>query len=331
MYSDEDLDSAINANILNQESVKNFRQFIAQQRHSALNDEEHFRLISGFNDVFVSVACLLFLFSLSWLGSQLNSMLSALLVMIGSWLLAKPFVIKRRLALPAIVLLFSYVGSFFWLSLILFTLIYEDAAALGAGIATLVGAYVHWRYFKVPITIAAGVACLVGSVISFISEFSTLKTFMPAVFFMGGLFCFMYAMWWDSQDRHRQTRKSDVGFWLHLLAAPLIVHPIFTSIGIFDTNSNLLQISLVLLLYASLAIVSLIVDRRALMLSALFYALYALTHMLKTYGSLDQGFALAGLMIGGALLILSVFWHSTRALLIRHLPIAYQHKLPTVQ
>ena len=36
-------------------------------------------------------------------------------------------------------------------------------------------------------------------------------------------------------------------------------------------------------------------------------------------------------MIGGALLILSVFWHSTRALLIRHLPIAYQHKLPTVQ
>lgn len=86
-----------------------------------------------------------------------------------------------------------------------------------------------------------------------------------------------------------------------------------------------------LLLYASLAIVSLIVDRRALMLSALFYALYALTHMLKTYGSLDQGFALAGLMIGGALLILSVFWHSTRALLIRHLPIAYQHKLPTVQ
>jgi hypothetical protein len=30
-------------------------------------------------------------------------------------------------------------------------------------------------------------------------------------------------MWWDSSDRARLTRRSDVAFWLHLLAAPMIV------------------------------------------------------------------------------------------------------------
>ena len=85
-----------------------------------------------------------------------------------------------------------------------------------------------------------------------------------------------------------------------------------------------------LLLYSILGIVSLIVDRRALMLSSLLYVLYALNHMLKTYGAVDQSFAIAGLIIGGALLILSVFWHSSRAQLISRLPNSYQEKLPAL-
>ena len=47
-----------------------------------------------------------------------------------------------------------------------------------------------------------------------------------------GIGVFLFAMWWDASDRARTTRRSDVAFWLHLLAAPMIAHPIFTLLGL---------------------------------------------------------------------------------------------------
>ena len=46
-----------------------------------------------------------------------------------------------------------------------------------------------------------------------------------------GVGVFLFAMRWDSSDPARQTRRSDVAFWLHLLAATgvlLIVFAIFS-------------------------------------------------------------------------------------------------------
>ena len=40
--------------------------------------------------------------------------------------------------------------------------------------------------------------------------------------FVAGLGVFAFAMRWDLQDPERITRRSDVAFWLHLAAAPLI-------------------------------------------------------------------------------------------------------------
>ena len=37
-----------------------------------------------------------------------------------------------------------------------------------------------------------------------------------------GIGVFLFAMRWDSSDPARVTRRSDVAFWLHLLAAPMI-------------------------------------------------------------------------------------------------------------
>lgn len=332
MYSDEDLDAAVNAKVLSQDSVQHFREFIAKQRNGSLNDEEHFRLISGFNDVFVAIAAMLFMASISWLGTKVAPFIGALGLLFSAWFLAETFVRKRRLAFPAIVLLISFIGSIFWLSISLLRYLMTDPSMLLiAGIITFFASYLHWRRFQVPITVATAVAFVLAAIISFMTEEKALIRFIMPMFFVAGLSCFAYAMWWDSQDRHRQTRKSDVAFWLHLLAAPLIVHPIFSTIGILHQNSGLFEISLVLLLYGILGFVSLMVDRRALMLSSLLYVLYALNHMLKTYGVLDQSFAIAGLMIGGALLILSVFWHSSRAQLIGLLPSHYQQKLPALQ
>jgi hypothetical protein len=45
------------------------------------------------------------------------------------------------------------------------------------------------------------------------------------------LVVFGIALRWDASDRERRTRRADVAFWLHLLAAPLLVHPVFTTLG----------------------------------------------------------------------------------------------------
>src|SRR5437588_323954 len=47
-----------------------------------------------------------------------------------------------------------------------------------------------------------------------------------------GLITFALALAWDMSDPMRRTRRSDVAFWLHLLAAPAIVHPAFGLLGL---------------------------------------------------------------------------------------------------
>ena len=56
---------------------------------------------------------------------------------------------------------------------------------------------------------------------------------LPLVF-AAGLAVFAFAMRWDTSDRARETRRSDVAFWLHLLAAPMIAHPLFHWLGITE-------------------------------------------------------------------------------------------------
>src|SRR5688572_14366100 len=135
-------------------------------------------------------------------------------------------------------------------------------------------------------------------------------------------------MWWDSSDRARITRRSDVAFWLHLLAAPMIVHPVFTLLGLNDGNATIGEGLVVILLYAVLAIAALAIDRRALLVSALAYVLYALTELFKQIGAVELSVALTALVIGSALLLLSAFWHQARRVVVGALPGELVTKLP---
>ena len=56
MYSQNDLDEAVAAGALSAESATSLRNFIEAQRSLPAVDEEQFRLITGFNDIFVSIA-----------------------------------------------------------------------------------------------------------------------------------------------------------------------------------------------------------------------------------------------------------------------------------
>lgn len=335
MYTDEDLSAAVKANILSAEAVSQFRTFVAKQQNTTLVDEEHFRLVSSFNDFFVVIACILVLISVAWLGASISHSVAGLALAATAWGLAEFFVLRRKMALPAIVLLITFIVGSAWFAGVLF---FQSGnppsmmALMVAGATAAIAAWLHWLRFQVPITVAAGVAAVITAAIAIASyHFPQARAWTYALFLIGGMTTFMLAMYWDAQDKKRQTRKTDVAFWLHLVAAPLIVHPIFSMLGVLSNQGNAMVGLIVMVLYTSLAAVSIAIDRRALMVSALVYVLFSFTSLFNTYGVMQSGFAVTGVMIGSMLLLLSAFWHGCRARLLALLPTKLQMYLPPLK
>ena len=332
MYSDEDLAAAVEAKILSPDNVAAFRAFMAAQRQSAVADEEQFRLVTSFNDIFVTIACVLVFWAASAFDVPL--LLKAAVIAAGAWALAEYFTRLRRMALPSIVLLIAFIsGCFTGLSDVLFMLTESEEARwpfVLAGLVTTGLGLTHWVRFRVPITVAAIAAVLVG-------VFMTLGTMAlgeapNALWLVAGLAVLAAALYYDASDRLRETRRADVGFWLHLLAAPLLVHPIFTT-TIFDIEGapGLGAAVLVVAMYLLIAVFALCIDRRALMISALGYVFYALNELLTAGGTITLDFAVTALLIGSFLLLLSAFWQKTRNATMRLCPEVLRAYLPPVE
>ena len=328
MYTNEDLKNAVSEGIFKQEDVEKFRAYISQSHNSPSVDEENFRLISGFNDIFVVIASILLLLSASWVTYDIHPLLSAIVVAAISWGLAEFFVRKRKMSLPAILLLISFVSSVFVGISRMFESTTEVSLMISAA-AAIVAAFIHWKRFAVPITVAAGVLALVVFLVTmFLSTSDHILEYIQYVILSLGIGTFLIAMYWDASDTKRITRNSDVAFWLHLLSAPLIIHPIFSLLGIFDEHTGNETIVIIVMLYVVLSVISLIVDRRVFMVSSLVYVLYALNELFKTYGIENNSFALTGILIGFSLLMLSGYWSKARSVLLRFMPAFIQSKVP---
>src|SRR6476620_5364879 len=189
MYSQQELDDAVAAGVISAEAAAALRAHVEGQRSIAIPDEEQFRLITGFNDIFVSIAAAILLVAVGWIGQSIGqstglfisdhgdtgpSFIAPLAVAATSWGLALFFTGKRRMALPSIVLLLTFVGGVLASTgFLLVQIIGPDRlnspndvlAAIIGGVSAAVAAlaaFVHWRKFHVPITIAAGAAAVAG-------------------------------------------------------------------------------------------------------------------------------------------------------------------------
>ena len=328
MYTDEDLKSAVNKGIFTEAAVSSFRSYMSASKSSPSADEENFKLISGFNDIFVVIACILLLACSAWVTFGFSPALSLAVVATISWGLAEFFVLKRKMSLPAIVLLIAFVGGVFSCFAYLFNAPSENAFMFAA-IASSIAAWLHWKRFNVPITVAAGIATILIFFVSLLASFfPQLRDHYLAIVFIAGIISFGFAMYWDSSDRTRTTGRSDIAFWLHLLAAPLIVHPVFTVLRGLSNDQEMLAIIIIVSLYLLLTSISLIIDRRAFMVSSLIYVLYALNQLFDTYGLANNSFAIAGVIIGFSLLLLSGYWAKVRRSLLQYLPVNIQVKVP---
>ena len=353
MYSETDLEAAVAAGALSPHEAQKFRDYVAGSRATPLVDEEHFRLLTGFNDIFVAIATVILLVALAWIGHSIGPVVdvdgpsptSGLLVAGAAWALAEFFTRKRRMALPSILLLLAFVGGVLVTSALTLILVIGEAslqnnetglALVGAAAAALAAgaAWLHWRRFRVPITVAAGAAAIVGLVLALIAsvvgDVPQLDNILLGFALLLGIGVFLFAMWWDASDPRRQTRRSDVAFWLHLLSAPLIVHPVFVLLGLTEGTATTGEAVMVIALYLGLGFTALAVDRRALLVSALAYVLFALNNLFQNYGVVELSVAFTALIIGSALLLLSAFWHTARRGVVKTLPPALQSKLPAV-
>jgi hypothetical protein len=356
MYSQQELDDAVVAGVITADAANALRAHVSGQRSTAIPDEEQFRLLTGFNDIFVSIAAAILLFAVGWIGQSIGqntglalgedgpSFIAPLAVAATSWALALFFTAKRRMALPSILLLLSFVTSVFATAGIgLASILGEDALnnnnlvagilVSASGAIAAAAAWLHWRRFRVPITIAACAAAVsaiaVGLLISALGQdVDNAKNVILGLILALGVGIFLFAMWWDGSDRARLTRRSDVAFWLHLLAAPMIVHPVFTLLGLNDGNATIGEGVVVILLYVALGITALAIDRRALLVSALAYVLFAMQQLFREFGAVELNVALTALVIGSALLMLSAFWHQARAVIVRPLPESLRDRLP---
>src|SRR4051812_13538431 len=72
MYSQQEIDDAVASGVLSAEAADALRTHIAQQRSTPIADEEQFRLITGFNDIFVSIAAAILLFAVGWIGQSIG-------------------------------------------------------------------------------------------------------------------------------------------------------------------------------------------------------------------------------------------------------------------
>jgi hypothetical protein len=334
-----DLEAAVAKGVLDRSAADGLTEFLIQNRDEAANDpdEERLRLITGFNDIFVTIGIALFLGALNYLLSTSGALASGAGVAIAAWGLAEVFTKRKRMALPSIVLLIVFVVSSAGVSHSLFApasslfsfFDYSNLPGLPYGLAAVAASVIHWLRFRVPITIAAFAAGLAITAVAMVETIKSGFVFEQTslVFIPIGLAIFAVAMKFDMSDRNRMTQRTDIAFWLHLLAAPLIVHSIVYPLLNESAMSTGAAIA-ILALFAVLSFVALAIDRRALLVSSLLYLGYASSQILTWSGVASENLGLSVLIVGGTVLTLSVAWQPMRRLVLKMMPEAIRLRVP---
>lgn len=281
-------------------------------------DEEDIRLTTGFADIFTTLVLVIGASALLALAGPFGGLL-----MIGAaFALGKPIVRAREFAAASSALA---IGVAF------------GAGTLGAAMVGLFGLLlaaglcaVYWRGFKVPIALALAWALLIFTATAL--PVAGLEDNLEAYTRVGalGLVCggalFGLGLWYDYRDRTRTTRLSDVAFWLHLGAAPLLVHGLFAVTGVDPFSGEVADPWFVLAVFAVLTLTSLVIDRRPLLISSFIYLLIAVGTLLTRWqGETDEidrftTAALAPAVIGAFLLVLAAAWSPLRRAILCALP-----------
>jgi hypothetical protein len=348
-----DLDAAVAAGVIRSDQADALRRFDETQRHAPGATEERFRLVSGFADIMAAIG----IGMVAWAGIVLVAMApwTGVIVPFAYWKGAAYFTEQRRMMLTSFILFagFALSAAMGALAVALFILGKSPLKATMTDIANIWGfmvaaittgaCWLYWRRFQLPVAYAAFAVALVNVAVTVI------RLLIPGMPSLGvdlvgatvGPILFAWAMRWDISDVRRETIRSDVAFWLHIAAGFQIVKSAMTLLlGTAHASTGWWRMFVrpatptaadafaVLAIFAVFAVIALIIDRRSLLTSGMFYAVPAL-------GSLIGGgalmFAPALFVTGISLILLAVQWSSWREKLLGFLPDAIVAQLPRVQ
>jgi hypothetical protein len=362
MLDEDDLEAAVAEGIVTPAQVEALRLFVSNRRRTAERaDDERFRFMRGFNDFFFAVGIVLFGSGVAYfadLDPVRNAFAAAII-----WGLAEFMVGRMHLVLPGILLACLFAFFAFRLTKLDWSYIaqltglpfhpgrlttdsnwifgsLEPIAVAGKALVAGLAATAFYARFRLPFALLV----IAGSVVLFVSMiFGSIlanESMTGLLILMGcGFGVFAAAMAYDISDRTRTTRYADCAFWLHLLAAPLIVHSLIrltVSVSVpvpFWLDMTTTSAISIYVIVAFLTAIAVLIDRRALLVSALSYLGitigYALTGAMRAGVDSRPVVVFATLLILGALvLVLGVFWQPLRRILLRPLPSALVERLP---
>lgn len=341
--------------------------------------DEQLRLIGGGNDIFVTIGILLLFaggsFALApFFGSQPDIM--AGIAAASVWVLAEIVTRQRRMRLSSTVLALMFMGAAGWFvwrgagsQIDLSTLeanplsvfaLRGDAGWLSvAGTAAFTGAAAlyFWR-FRVPVLAAVIALALTGFAFlqtglflydgvlagqvqvpaaEQVPEVLRRALLMPLIC---GLIVFGTAVALDLHDRERRTVWSDCAFWLHVVSAPMLVHPLFvmatgqTVAGAEIAAGSDAVIGLAVLI-AVFTYVALAIDRRSLLVPTLGYFGTLGVQNLIGNTAIQAGIppvALVLVSVGALVIMFGAGWQRIRRLVVgTTLPSSALKRLPPIQ
>lgn len=369
MLTRADLDEAVSSGIITQAQATALQELPAKRqaaRHLHALSDERFVFMRNFNEFFIALGIVLLAIGMmfaitpffglieSAFGQIVGPMtpgfsaeyavtlifMTYLLLFVGvMWVLAEYLTRKLKLTLPSIVLaLFIIPGTAYNISAIINAGSDERAWTgfpqnmLIPGLAAIVAALLFYLRFRLPfaLLLLAG-SCVVTFIAAYARLFGDLSQPVTySLFLFAGLATLAAAQWYDMSDRERLTRRSDCGFWLTLIAAPLIVHPIaglISSGAEMTAQTSLITIAVVILF----TLAALIIDRRALLVSSLAYLGGAMVYAFTRLGGEQNALWITLLLLGASVILLGVGWHRARRAVMSVIPSPLTQYLPVVR
>src|SRR5215510_7828052 len=340
-----------------------------RHRAFLVDREEPFRLLGGFGDFFIAIGVLLLGIGLLYgmrlfmpqgyysphgpYSAGLSGYTVATWLTLGTlsmWGLAEYLTGRLKLVAPSILLvvfmtLLAAAATINWATYLSGMKTHNDFPFYGALVALAV-TLLHYGRFRLPFSL---LPIAVSSVLVLVLCYSMLMQTLSGmsqrdiaghlhwIAFVCGLVIFGVAMWFDASDPERLTRRADCAFWLHVVAAPLIVHPLAAPLiahPVFGAASGAAATSthplLVFPLILALALIALIVDRRALLVAGLGYFGAAMTYSIsRLSGEVATATLITLLALGLLIIVLGVGWRDLRGALMRRIPdLPFKTKLP---
>ena len=234
--SPDDLKSAVEAGVIDAAQAEKLKAMSAAPNASApayadapLADEERFRFLNGFNDVFLTIGVLLIAAAAFATGFL---MLAAVIF----WVLSEILVRRLRAVLPGIVLSSLFVATTAINLSNTTGMAYEHTGTslprLRSGrtlrstlsLPALVASLIYYLRFRLPYRTRTNRVLRPTSVlIGTLERVSGMSHSVIALAY--GLIVLTAALFFDARDPKRVTRLSDCAFWLHIVAAFFVTSP----------------------------------------------------------------------------------------------------------